>query len=177
MLKEQLPSTPRRVLGTLLVAILVLGAAPGALRTALGMLPKERTGMMLSASVAAGYMIGTAAVFYWPLFSEIAPIMSTSEWTLTILGVAIIRPAVWVFSGAMVGAVVWRYLRDASLPGIATPAALAVGLPVGFSILSLAVAPAGLWASTLTGMAFAIAAIYFHMRFVETALKPVARFS
>lgn len=154
-----------------LVILLAIGAAPAALRMALSMSPRERTGMMLSASVATGYMIGSAAVFYWPLFSEIAPIMSTSEWTLTILGVAVIRPLVWVLSGAMLGAVVWRYLRDASLAGIAMPAAIAIGLPLGYSILSLATGPTGLWVSTIVGIAFAAAAVYFHNKFLDTATK------
>lgn len=154
-----------------LVIILILGAAPGALRTALAMPPREQTGMILSASVAAGYMIGSAAVFYWPLFTEIAPIMSTSEWTLTILGIAVVRPLVWVFSGAMIGAVVWRYLRKTSIPEIALPASIAIGIPICYSLASMAVAPTGLWASSIVGIAFAAAAIYFHMKFRETAIN------
>lgn len=160
-----------------LVVILALGAAPGALRMALAMPPRERTGMMLSASVAAGYMVGSAAVFYWPLFDEISPIMSTSDWTLTILGVAVIRPLVWVFSGAMIGAVIWRYLRDASLPKIAIPAAIAIGIPVSYSVLSLAVAPTGLWASVIVGVAFAAVAVYCYFKFLDTATRNEARFS
>lgn len=153
-----------------LVVILVLGAAPGALRTALTMPALERTGMILSASLAAGTVIGSAAVFYWPLLDEIAPIMSTSEWTLTIIGVAAVRPLVWVFSGAMIGAVVWRYFRETSLPAIALPASIAIGLPLGYSIVSLAIAPTGLWASTIVGTAFAAAAVYFHLQFQRHAL-------
>ena len=154
-----------------LVVILVIGAAPAALRMTLALRPNERTGMMLSAAVAAGFAIGSVVVFYWPLLSELPPIMSTSQWTLTILGVAIIRPLVWVYSGAILGAVVWRYLRDASLPGIAVPVAIAIGLPLVFSIASLAAAPAGLWVSSLLGLLFATAAVYLHTRFLATALS------
>ncbi len=160
-----------------LIMILVIGAAPAALRMVLTMPSREETGGMLSASVAAGYMIGSATVFYWPLFSEIPPIMSTSQWTLTILGIAVVRPMVWILSGAMIGAVVWRYLRDASLPGVASPAALAIGLPFGYSLLSLAVGPTGLWTSMIVGIAFAGAAGFFHTKFLmpkgSSTTKPV----
>lgn len=154
-----------------LVVILVVGTAPGGLRMALTMPALEQTGMILSAAVAAGAMIGSAAVFYWPLFDEIAPIMSTSEWTLTILGVAIIRPLVWVSSAAMLGAVVWRYFQTASLPSIAAPASIAIGLPFGYSLVSLATGPTGLWTSIVAGIAFATVAIYFLLRFQQAAIQ------
>src|SRR5690606_5456359 len=134
-----------------LVVILAIGAAPAALRMALAMPPKESNGMMLSAGVAAGYMIGSVIVFYWPLYTELSPIMTTSEWTLTILGVTVVHHLVWVYSGAILGAVVWRYLRDATLAAIAMPAGIAIGLPLAFSLVSLAVSPAGLWAAIVVG--------------------------
>lgn len=153
-----------------IVVILAIAAGPGALRMALAMPPRESTGMMLTASAAAGYTVGSAIVFYWPLFTEMPPIMPTSQWTLTILGVAVIRPLVWVYSGAIIGAVVWRYLRNASLPGVAIPAAIAIGLPLAFSITTLAIAPIGLWASVIVGLIFACAAVYLHIRFLRTAI-------
>lgn len=161
------------VVGLLLpiVVLVVIAAAPAGLRMALSMNPREGTGMMLSASVAAGYVIGAAIIFYLPLGSELPPIMSTSQWTLTILGLAVIRPIIWVTSGAMLGAVMWRYMATASMPEVAIPAAMAVGLPILFSLLSLAVAPAGLWPAVLMGIVFAGVGMFLLRRFEESARK------
>lgn len=152
-----------------LVLLLVIGGVPAALRMALSMNPRESSGMMLSAAVTAGYLIGSAAVFYQPLGSEIPPMMSTSHWTLTIVGIAVFRPLIWVASGAMLGAVVWRYLANASLPGVAVPGAIAAGIPVLYTLLSVASAPAGLWTATLVSLVFAAAAMFLLGRFIETA--------
>ena len=149
-----------------LVMILTIGSAPAALRMALGMPPRESSGMFLSASVAAGYIVGAALAFYFPLYSQLGPIMSTSEWTLTILGIAVIRPVIWVYSGAMVGTVVWRYLQRDSLPEITIPAFIAVGFPVAFSLASLAIAPVGLWAAVTLGILFAVVSVLLQMRVV-----------
>lgn len=154
-----------------LIAILAIASAPAALRMALAMPPRESTGSLLSAGVGSGYAIGSAAVFYWPLFTESPPVMSTSQWTLTILGVALLRPLIWGFSGAMVGAVVWRYLRHASLPGVAVPAAMVLGILLISTLLLLATAPAGLWATTLVGLIFAAIAVWLHARFLDTAVR------
>ncbi len=154
-----------------LILLLVIGGVPAGLRMALSMNPRESAGMMLSAGVAAGYLIGSAAVFYQPLGSEIPPIMSTSQWTLTIVGIAVFRPLIWVASGAMLGAVVWRYLATASLPGVAVPGAIAAGIPLLYTLFSLASAPAGLWTATLLSVVFAVASMFMLGRFIETARK------
>lgn len=154
-----------------LVMILAIGALPAALRMAVTMPPRESTGMMLSASVAAGYMIGSAIAFYFALYSEIPPIMSTSEWTLTVLGVAVVRPVVWVYSGAFIGAVVWRYLRNDSLPGIALPALTAIAVPVAYTIASLAVASTGLWPAVAVGIILAATAVVLYTRVLHVAVN------
>lgn len=154
-----------------LIVILVIASAPGALRMALAMPPRENTGMMLSAGVAAGTVIGSAIVYYFPLYSQLPPLMSTSEWTLTIIGIAVVHPVIWVYSGAITGAVVWRYLRNASLPEIALPAAVAIALPLVFSILSLAIAPTGLWTATLAEAALAVSAVFLHTQFLRTLVN------
>lgn len=154
-----------------MVMVLTIGAAPAALRMALALSPRETTGMLLSAGTAVGYVIGSATVFYWPLHAEMAPVMSTSEWTLTILGMAALRPLVWVSFGAILGAVVWRYLRDASPGGIAVPAAMAISLPLGYSLASLAIAPFGLWGSVTIGVVFAAAGVYLQSHFLKSALR------
>jgi hypothetical protein len=167
------------VVGLLLpiVAILGIGAAPAALRMVINHAPAESTGMLLSATVAAGFVIASAVMFYRPLYSEMAPRMSTSQWTLTVLGLGVIRPLVWVFGGAMIGAVVWRFLRTASPASVTVPAVIAAAIPLGFAVLSLAAAPAGHWVETLVGIAFSAAAVYFYHRFLATATRNDASMS
>jgi hypothetical protein len=127
--------------------------------------------MILSATVAAGFVIASAVMFYRPLYDEMAPRMSTSQWTLTVLGLGVIRPLVWVFGGAMIGAVVWRFLRTASPASVTVPAVIAAAIPLGFAVLSLAAGPAGHWVETLVGLAFAAAAVYVYPRFLATAIR------
>lgn len=154
-----------------LAMILVISAAPAALRMALDMPAQESTGTILTASVAAGYVISSAIVHYWSLYAELPPVMPTSKWTLTILGIAVIRPLVWVFFGALIGAFVWRYMRTSSLSQVAVPGTIAVALPLVFSLASLAVAPTGLWIATLVGIAFAAAAVFLHSYLLPGVLE------
>ena len=153
------------------VVILAICAIPVALKMALNMPPKESTGMILSGAVAAGYVIASGIVFYSPLYDQLMPRMSTSQWTLTIFGLAVVRPIVWILGGSMLGAIVWRYLRTASPASIMLPAVIAGVLVIGYSILSLASSPAGHWAETVVGILFAVAAIFFYHRFMETAIR------
>lgn len=153
------------------VVILGIGAIPAALRMVVNPAPRESTGMLLSGAVAAGYVVASGIMFYRPLYSELAPRMTTSQWTLTIFGLAVIRPLVWIFSGAMIGAVVWRYLRTSWLASIVVPAAIAVAIPVGFSLLSLGASSGGYWLETIVGLIFALVAVFFYHRFLPVALK------
>lgn len=161
------------VVGLLLpiVVVLGIGAAPGALRIVLDSPPRESTGLLLSGAVAAGYVAASAIVFYQPLFNEMAPRMTTSQWTLTIFGLAVIRPLVWVLSGAMIGGVVWRYLRTASPASITIPAVIAISIPLGFSVISLAAGSSGYWAETIIGFGFALMAVFFYHRFMLAAIR------
>ena len=161
------------VVGVLLpiVIILGIGAIPAALRMVLNSAPLESTGMLLSGALAAGYVVASGIMFYRPLYAELAPQMTTSQWTLTIFGLAVIRPVVWVFAGAMIGAMVWRYVRTASPASVMIPAIIAVSIPLGFTLISLAVSPAGYWLETILGMIFAIVAVFFYYRFLPVALK------
>lgn len=161
------------VVGVLIpvVVVLAISAVPIGWRMVTTMAPRESRGMMLSGAVAAGYVIASAIMFYRPLFTEMAPRMTTSQWTLTIFGLGVIRPMVWIFGGAMIGAVVWRFLRTASPASVTIPAVIAAVVPFGFSILSLAAGPAGHWAETVVGLAFAVAASFLYHRFLPTAIR------
>lgn len=153
------------------VLVLVIGAIPVALRMVMNLPPKESSGMMLSGATAAGYVAASSIIFYSPLYDQLMPRMTTSQWTLTIFGLAVIRPLVWVFGGAMIGTVVWRYLRTASPASIMMPGIIAGVLVIGFSILSLAAGPAGHWVETVVGLIFAVAAVFFYHRFLKTAIR------
>lgn len=161
------------VVGLLLPIVIILGvgAIPAALRMVLNSAPRETTGMLLSGALAAGYVVASAIMFYRPLYAELAPQMTTSQWTLTIFGIAVIRPLVWVLAGAMTGAMVWRYVRTASPASILIPAIIAVSIPLGFSLVSLAASPAGYWLETILGVLFAGSAIFFYDRFLPVAIK------
>ena len=161
------------VVGLLIPVVLLLavGAIPVALKMAMNMNPKESSGMMLSGAIAAGYVVASGIIFYGPLYEEMVPLMSTSQWTLTIFGLAVIRPIVWIFGGAMFGAVVWRYLRTASPASIMMPAIIASVIVLGFGILSLAAGPAGHWMEAAIGVIFMIVTIFFYHRFLATAIR------
>jgi hypothetical protein len=154
-----------------IVVILGIGAAPTVLRMVMDAPPAESTGMMLSSAVAAGFVVASAIMFYRPLYSEMAPRMTTSQWTLTILGVGIIRPLVWVIGGAMIGGAVWRFLRTASPSSVTILAVIAAGIPLGFSVFSLVAQPAGHWVEIVIGLVFAILAVFFYHRLLPTAIQ------
>lgn len=153
------------------VTILVIAGFPYALRIATGIQPKESTGMLLSAATAAGYVFASASVFFRPLASETAPMLSTSEWTLTIIGLSIIRPLVWIFGGAMIGAVVWRFIKTADLGSVLIPGSIAIALPMLFTVFTLSAEPTGLWSETILGLLFAGGAWFLYRRFLSIALR------
>ncbi|MCA9835059.1 MAG: hypothetical protein KC435_13985 [Thermomicrobiales bacterium] len=159
--------------GILIPVLLIatIAGLPYGFRILIGLPPKEISGALLSAAVAAGYAIAAASTFYRPLAENGSPSISTRDWTLTIIGLGVIHPMVWIFSGAMIGAVVWRYIRTAEIGSIIIPGTIAVALPLLFTLLSIAVAGSGLWAEVILGVIFAGAAWYLYRRTLAIALK------
>lgn len=154
-----------------ILTIAIIGALPYGLRLSTNMPARESSGVLLSAAVAAGYVIASAIVFFRPLFTESAPALGTSEWTLTIIGLAVVRPLVWIFGGAIIGAVVWRYIRTASLGAVMIPGIIAIALPLLFSLFTLGVESVSLWLEVVLGLIFAGAGWYLYRRYLLAAMK------
>jgi hypothetical protein len=81
-------------------------------------------GMILTGATAAGYVIGTNVVYWWPMLDGAGPQGDINEWTIRVIGVVLLRSLVIVLCGAMIGAGVWRYMMAGSdsrslLPAIA----------------------------------------------------------
>ncbi|MCO5219886.1 MAG: hypothetical protein M9909_13770 [Thermomicrobiales bacterium] len=154
-----------------ILTIAAIGALPYGLRLSTNMPSRESSGVLLSAAVAAGYVIASAIAFFRPLFSESAPSLGTSEWTLTIIGLAVVRPLVWIFAGAIIGAVVWRYMRTADLGTVMVPGVIAIALPLLFSLVTLGMESVSLWLEVLLGLVFAAAGWYLYRRYLLAAMK------
>lgn len=90
-------------------------------------------GMILTGASAAGFSIGACVVYWWPMIAEPGPQTNVSDWTLSIIGVAILRSAVITLCGAMIGAGIWRYMITPATSVIVLPA---VGGVVGYLLLT-----------------------------------------
>ncbi|HEV2066292.1 MAG TPA: zinc ribbon domain-containing protein, partial [Thermomicrobiales bacterium] len=132
-----------------LIAIAGIAAAPVALRR----LPQFRNevmdGVILVGSSAAGYAISTALVYWSPMLGNRGPQTDVSDWTLTLIGVVILRPVVITLAGAMLGAGIWRYMVTPSIARILLPAVGSVGAFLLLAFGSIQLQPAGLWAEVI----------------------------
>lgn len=157
------------IVGVLLpiVVVVAITAVTFVARVALSLNTRERTGMFLAAAAASGFVVASAIIFYQPLSQHPAPHISTSQWTLAILGISVIRPLVLILSGAMLGAVAFRYLRTMDPGTVIMPAIVAIAIPIGFGLVSMAAQSAGAWAEFLVGVVFAIVASWVYQRFLN----------
>lgn len=145
-----------------LIALAGIAAAPVALRR----LPQFRNevmdGVILIGSSAAGFTIGTALVYWSPMLGNRGPQTDVSDWTLTMIGVVILRPVVITLAGAMLGAGIWRYMVTPSIVRILLPAVGSVGAFLLLTFGSIQLQPAGLWPEVIWTLLLAAAtfAIY-----------------
>ena len=84
-------------------------------------------GLLLGAAAGAGYAIGTATVFWSPLNVHAAPGFAVSDWTLMVIGIAVVQPIVAVLALAALGKAVWRYLEDRQLAPAVLPTICGLG--------------------------------------------------
>jgi len=128
-----------------LIALAGVAAAPVALRR----LPQFRNevmdGIILVGASAAGFTIGTALVFWSPMLGGRGPQTDVSDWTLTLIGMVLLRPVVITLAGAMLGAAIWRYMITPSIGRIVLPAVGSVGAFLLLTFGSIQLQPAGLW--------------------------------
>jgi len=116
-------------------------------------------GMILTGASAAGFAIGACVVYWWPMIADAGPQTNVSDWTLSIIGVAILRSAVITLCGAMIGAGIWRYMITPAPPVIVLPA---VGGVVGYLLLtfgSIQLQATGTWPEFLW-IALVLAAVF-----------------
>jgi hypothetical protein len=116
-------------------------------------------GMILASATAAGYAIGATVVYWWPMISDPGPHGEINEWTLRIVGVALLRPMVLTLCGALIGAGVWRYTMAGSNPAAALPTAAGVLGIVLVSVGSVQLQASGAWPELLW-TALVLAAVF-----------------
>ncbi len=127
-------------------------------------------GLTVAAAMGAGYAIGTTAVFVAPMFGQEGPPISPSAWTLTTIGLTIVRPVIWTLAGGMIGAGAWRYLFTGKLASALAPVGLGVAAPLLYALLSVQLATIGLWAELLVGLAFAAVIVVLYRRTLADAI-------
>lgn len=131
------------------VAVMAFGGIPIALRRWPQFRNEIMDGLILGGGSAAGFAIGASLVYWWPMIGGAGPRTSVREWTLAILGVAVLRPVVITLCGAMIGGGVWRYMSRTSSSAVLAPVIGGVGgfLLLGFG--SMRLQPVGMWAELL----------------------------
>lgn len=127
-------------------------------------------GLTVAAAMGGGFAIGTAAVFVAPMFGQEGPSISPSAWTLTTIGLAILRPLIWTLAGGMIGAGAWRYLFSGSLATAIAPVGFGVAAPLLATLLSLQVSTIGLWAEVLVLIAIAAVVVVLYQRTLAGAI-------
>lgn len=153
--------------GGLLLPLLALGAivaVPIAMRRWPQFRNEVMDGVILCGTSAAGFSIGSAMVFWAPMVSDNGPQTSVSDWTLTALGVALLRPIVITLAGAMLGAAVWKYMLTPTPRVVILPAFGSIGGILLLTFGSLQLQPSGLWPEVMWTLLIAIASfLVYHM--------------
>jgi hypothetical protein len=67
-------------------------------------------GMTLGAVTGAGWAIGAAVIFAWPVATTAGPTMSVQDWSLLTLGLVLFRPIILTGATAIVGTAIWQIL-------------------------------------------------------------------
>lgn len=115
-------------------------------------------------AAGVGYAIGTAAVFWAPLNVHAAPALSTSDWTLLTIAVAIIAPLIAVLAATMIGIGLWRALRMGNLVRAIVAMAAGIGGLLIWRLGSLAIQPRQehLWLECIWTLLIAIGMIVLY---------------
>jgi len=158
------------------VALAAAVALPVVLRRS-GRFPETTgNGRLLGAAAGAGYAIGTAAVFWSPLNLHAAPGFSVSDWTLMVIGIAVLQPVVAVLALAALGVAIWRYLEDQQIAPAIPPAACALGGVLLMRLGSIWIQPRQehLWLE-LCWIALVGAVVIVLYRLTATSMAPADR--
>lgn len=152
------------------IALAAIAGIPVALRQSMSLRNEVMDGLTLAGAVAGGYTLGTAMVFAAPMLSNGGPASDASGWTLTTIGLTILRPLIWTLSGAMLGAGVWLYLRTSNISRLLIPFVAGVGAPLLYTLVSIQLASTGLWLEVLWGVVVAVAVVVLYRMVLGNAI-------
>ncbi|MDQ3444102.1 MAG: hypothetical protein M3490_10890 [Chloroflexota bacterium] len=161
------------LVGLLIPAVSIAGIAgiPIALRRWPQFRNEVMDGMILAGASAAGFAIGASMVYWWPMIAAPGPLTNVSDWTLSIIGVAILRSAVITLCGAMIGAGIWRYMMTPGASVVVLPAA---GGVVGYLLLtfgSIQLQAAGNWPEFIWIALLLVAVFVLYRRVLDGAVS------
>ena len=153
------------------IALAAIAGGPIALRRWPQFRNEVMDGMILAGASAAGYSIGASIVYWWPMVGNAGPQTDVSDWTLSILGMSFLRPAIMTLCGAMLGAGVWRYMLKPSTSVILLPGLGGVG---GFLLLmfgSIQFQSTGNWAEFAWTLLIAVAVFVLYRKVLDQAVE------
>lgn len=127
-------------------------------------------GVILCGTSAGGFAIGTAIVYWAPMVPASGPQTDVADWTLTTLGVALLRPIVITLAGAMLGAGIWKYASTRTLTALFLPLLGSVGGMLLLSLGSLEFQPSGLWSEVVWTALVAIASFMIYRLVLNAAI-------
>ena len=116
-------------------------------------------GMTLGAITGAGWAVGTAVVFAWPVARSTGPAMSVPDWTLLLLGLTLLRPIGLTAAAAVVGAAVWRARLGPRAGGPVVLALVAIACVLLLGIGTIIFQPRNLEAEVAWNLAIAVVAM------------------
>jgi ribosomal protein L32 len=154
-----------------IAALAAIIAGPLLMRQTISLRNEVMDGLTLAAAMGGGYAIGTALVFVAPLFSQEGPTITASGWTLTTIGLTILRPLLWTLAAGMIGAAAWRYLLSGKLVSAVIPAATGIAAPLLATLLSIQLATSGLWAEIALSTIAVIVVGFLYQRTLAEAIR------
>lgn len=152
-------------------ALAAIIAGPLLMRQTASLRNEIMDGLTMAAAMGGGYAIGSTLVFVSPLFGQPGPSITTSGWTLTTIGIAVLRPLMWTLAGGLLGAAGWRYLLSGKLSSALVPGVAGMAIPLVATMLSLQLATTGLWAEVVLMVVAVVVAATLYQRTVVDAVR------
>jgi hypothetical protein len=153
-----------------LLALAAIIGGPLAMRQTIALRNEVMDGLTLGAVMGAGFSLGTAIVFAAPMLTHGGPLADASTWTLTTIGLTVIRPLVWTLGGGMLGAAAWRYLLTGRIGSALIPAIVGTAAPLLFTLMSIELSSTGLWPEIIWGALVAVIVGFFYKRTLDQAV-------
>jgi hypothetical protein len=152
------------------LALVTFGGVPIALRRWPQFRNEVMDGAILGGACAAGFSIGASIVYWWPMVGDAGPLTSVSDWTLSVLGVALLRPIVTTLCGTMIGAGVWRYMIKQSLVVVVPPAIGGIGGYLLLTFGSIQLQASGIWSEFLWTLLVLAAVFILYRKVLDQAV-------